>query len=323
MKRKLIILLTFACFSLTGCQNTSGEMLAYEEMKASAGFVFDNQFTEADFFAENLTIITEEENHGEDAALTSKASLLINSTDNEVIYADHVYDRIYPASLTKLMTALLALQNGELTDTVTISYNASHIAERGAKLCGFKEGDTISLEALLHALLLYSGNDAGIAVAEHIGKSEEDFAKMMNEEATKIGAVHSNFVNAHGLHDDNHYTTAYDLYLIFHQLIQYDTFLSIINTPSYKAVYKDKEGNEKHKTFQTTNQFLNGKAETIPGIEIIGGKTGTTYKAGNCLILLCRDSNQKEYISLLLKSSNADQLYSQMSHMLAYITKTE
>ncbi|HBY71820.1 MAG TPA: D-alanyl-D-alanine carboxypeptidase [Lachnospiraceae bacterium] len=321
MTKKLIILLTFACFSLVGCQNTSGELLAYEEMKASAGSVFDNQFTEADFFAENLAIITEEDNHGEDPILTSKANLLVNITDNEVIYADHVYDRLYPASLTKLMTALIALQNGELTDTVTISYNASHIAESGAKLCGFHEGDTISLESLLYALLIYSGNDAGTAIAEHVGKSEENFVKMMNEEAKKLGAVHSNFVNAHGLHNDNHYTTAYDLYLIFHQLIQYDTFLSIINTPSYKAVYKDIEGNEKQMTFQTTNQFLNGKADPVPGIEIIGGKTGTTHKAGNCLILLCQDSKHKEYISLILNSPDSDQLYSQMSHMLSSLTE--
>lgn len=295
-------------------------MLAFKEMKASTGFSFDNQLTEADFFAKNLAIINEEENLLDASIGTSKASLLINITDNEIIHADHVYDKLYPASLTKLMTALIVLRYGELTDAVTISYNASHITESGAKLCGFHEGDVISLEALLNALLIHSGNDAGIAIAEHVGGSEEGFAKMMNEEAEKLGAIHSNFVNAHGLHDDDHYTTAYDLYLIFNQLISYDTFTSIINSPNYTAAYTDQEGNDVQKTFTTTNRYLNGSADLIDDLEIIGGKTGTTFKAGNCLILLTKDSNT-QYISLILKSSDGNQLYSEMSHILSFLTE--
>lgn len=318
MRKKLIIFTVLACISLGGCQKASGEMFAFKEMKASAGFAFDNQLTEADFFAKNLAIIDEQESFEEDINLTSEASLLINITDNEVIYADNVYEKLYPASLTKLMTALVVLRYGELTDSVTISYNASHITENGAKVCGFKEGDTISLEALLNALLIYSGNDAGIAIAEHIGGSEEGFAKMMNEEAKKIGAVHSNFVNAHGLHNENHYTTAYDLYLIFNQLISYDTFLSIINTPTYTATYKDSKGKEIQKTFTTTNRYLNGKADLIDGLEIIGGKTGTTFKAGNCLILLSKDKNA-QYISLILKATDGNRLYAEMTQLLSAI----
>lgn len=318
MRKKLIIFTILVCISLGGCQKASGEMFAFKEMKASAGFAFDNQLTEADFFAKNLAIIDEQESFEEDINLTSEASLLINITDNEVIYADNVYEKLYPASLTKLMTALVVLRYGELTDSVTISYNASHITEYGAKLCGFKEGDIISLEALLNALLIYSGNDAGIAIAEHIGGSEEGFAKMMNEEAKKIGAVHSNFVNSHGLHNENHYTTAYDLYLIFNQLVSYDTFLSIINTPTYTATYKDKNGKEIQKTFTTTNRYLNGKTDLIDGLEIIGGKTGTTFKAGNCLILLSKDKNA-QYISLILKAADGDRLYTEMSQLLSAI----
>ncbi|NLP34897.1 MAG: D-alanyl-D-alanine carboxypeptidase [Clostridiales bacterium] len=320
MKNKLISLILLACLSFGGCQKTSGEMLAFKEMKASSGFTFDSQLMEADFFAKNLAIISEEENYTEDTLGSSEASLLIDITNNEIIHADNVYEKLYPASLTKLMTALIVLRYGELTDLVTVSYNASHITESGAKLCGFKEGDIVSLEALLNALLIYSGNDVGIAIAEHIGGSEEGFAKMMNEEAKKIGAVHSNFVNAHGLHDDNHYTTAYDLYLIFNELIPYDTFLSIINTPSYTVTYTDKDGNNLEKTFATTNRYLNGKTDLIEHLEIIGGKTGTTFKAGNCLILLSKD-NSAQYISLILKASSGDQLYSEMSQILSTITE--
>ena len=117
------------------------------------------------------------------------------------------------------MTALVVLKKGELTDSVTVSYNASHIPVAGAKVCGFEEGDVITMDALLHCLLIYSGNDAGIAIAEHMSGSEENFVRIMNSEAKRIGASHTNFVNSHGLHDDNHYTTAYDMYLIFNELI--------------------------------------------------------------------------------------------------------
>jgi D-alanyl-D-alanine carboxypeptidase len=245
--------------------------------------------------------------------------LLVNTTDKEVLYADHVYDRRYPASLTKLLTALVVLRYGEMTDYVTISYNASHISEPGAKVCGYKEGDIISLEALLNSLLIYSGNDAAIAVADHVGGSEEAFVKKMNEEAVKIGAVHSNFVNSNGLHDDSQYTTAYDMYLIFHELMTYDTFRSIISTDSYTAVYTDKDGNEKQKTLNATNLYLSGEEEAPEGIVVVGGKTGTTKKAGNCLILLSKDDTSKEYVSIILKASDSNQLYSQMSHLLSFV----
>ncbi|HHU72582.1 MAG TPA: D-alanyl-D-alanine carboxypeptidase [Clostridiales bacterium] len=324
MKIKLLVFLLFACFSFGGCQKNSDELLAYNNENVLSNSVINNEITETDFFAKNLAIITEEDNQGGDPDITSEASLLVNITNNEIIYGDNVYEKLYPASLTKLMTALIVLRYGELTDTVTISYNASHITESGAKLCGFNEGDIVSMDVLLNSLLIYSGNDAGIAIAEHIAGSEENFSKMMNEEAIKIGAVDTNFTNSHGLHNDNHYSTAYDLYLIFNQLVQYDTFLSIIDNPTYTAVYKDKDNKDITKTFASTNLYLdersNSLKEGLETLNIIGGKTGTTSKAGNCLILLTKDNNQNSYISLILKGDNRTELYSQMSHMLSMLT---
>lgn len=322
MKIKLLVFLLFACLSLGACQKSSEELLAYNHDSSLSNSVINTDITETDFFAKNLTIITEEDNLGDDPEITTEASLLVNITDNKIIYGDNVYEKLYPASLTKLMTALIVLRYGELTDTVTISHNASHIAETGAKLCGFNEGDVISMEVLLNSLLIYSGNDAGIAIAEHMAGSEEGFSKMMNDESIKIAAVDSNFTNSHGLHDDNNYSTAYDLYLIFNQLVQYDTFLSIINNPTYTAVYKDKDNKEITKTFNSTNLYLDEASEAFVGLEglnVIGGKTGTTSKAGNCLILLTKDRNQNSYISLLLKAGNRSELYTQMTHLLSSI----
>ena len=322
MKKKiLIIFVILIMFSLGGCQVSSVLFLSFHDMNLSDGNNIDNSLTKDEFFAKNLVIIPEKDNKGNDPLLNSAATLLVDTTDNKAIYADHVYDKLYPASFTKLLTALVALKYGNLTDPVTISYEASHVTEPGAKLCGFEEGDVVSLETLLNSLLIYSGNDAAVAIADYLGGSEEEFVNMMNDEAKLIGAVHSNFVNANGLHDDNHYTTAYDLYLIFNELMKYDTFLKIIHTNSYTAVYTDKIGNEKQKDFTSANEYLSGVVAPPDGIEIIGGKTGTTIKAGNCLIILARDSNDKEYIALILKASDNAALYHQMSHLLSLIPK--
>lgn len=272
-----------------------------------------------DFFASELAVVPDELNHMSDPAITAESSFIVNDTNNQIIYANNVYERLYPASLTKLITTLVVLEKADLNDTVTISYNASHITEIGAKLCGFKEGDTIKLEDLLSCFLIYSGNDAGIAIAEHVGGTIGEFAKMMNQTAKDAGAVHSNFVNPHGLHDDNHYTTAYDLYLIFHQLVRYDKFLSIINTSEYTVTYKDADKDEVTKTFLTTNRYLKGSEKAPDGITVIGGKTGTTYKAGNCLILYSKDKDNKDYISLILKADSSDSLFSQMTDLLKMI----
>lgn len=321
MKKKVFFLGLILLLVLnSGCHKYSDNYFNFQENKTKESYQIDNQLTEADFFSDKLVIISDKENIGGDEELDAKASLLVNVSDQLVLYADHVYDRRYPASLTKLMTALIVLRYAELTDTVTISYNASHISDPAAKVCGFKEGDRITLEALLHSLLIYSGNDAGIAIAEHVSSSEEKFIEIMNEEAKLIGAVHTSYVNPHGLHDEKHYTTAYDIYLIFNELLQYDSFRSIISMNTYTAQYMDQDGNPIEKTFKNTNPFLAQEEEnSLEGLTILGGKTGNTYKAGNCLALLCQDDNRKEYIAVILKSSNQKRLYQQMSHLLSYI----
>ncbi len=316
MKKKLIYIV-MSLTILTGCSKSTDVLLPYSE----ADNLISNENNigtdeVSDFFASDLTIIPDELNHMEDSSITATSALIVNASDDVVLYANNVYERMYPASLTKLITALVVLKEANLKDTVTISYNASHITESGAKLCGFKEGDKINLEDLLNCLLVYSGNDAGAAIAEHIGGSLEGFAKKMNETAKSVGAVHSNFINPHGLHDDNHYTTAYDLYLIFNELLKYDKFVSIINQESYTATYKDAEDQAVTKEFATTNRYLKGTEKAPDGVTVVGGKTGTTSKAGNCLILFSKDSQNKSYISLILQADGGNSLFSQMTHLL-------
>ena len=321
MKKRYLTILLIIIISFGGCQKSSDQFFSYKDYVSSTNIDLGIELSENNFFAENIVVLSDNEYSSQDDLVTSEAALLFDVTNNNVIYAKNPYERLYPASLTKLMTALVVLRRGELTDSVTVSNNAANIPVAGAKLCGFKEGDVISMDGLLHCLLIYSGNDAGIAIAEHMSKSEEEFVKLMNSEAKAIGASNTNFVNSHGLHDDNHYTTAYDMYLIFNELIQHDAFINIISQSSYTAVYKDIDKNEKSLSFNSTNLYLLGEKEAPETLTIIGGKTGLTYRAGNCLILLSKDSNNAQYVSVILKATDTDVLYSEMTKMLLFLTE--
>ncbi|MBQ6575650.1 MAG: D-alanyl-D-alanine carboxypeptidase, partial [Lachnospiraceae bacterium] len=165
----------------------------------------------------------------------------------------------------------------------------------------------------------YSANDAGVLIAEYISGSVDGFASVMNEEAKKIGATNTHFTNPHGLTDEEHYTTAYDLYLMFNAAMSFDEFRKIINTTEFKSTYKDREGNPKNIEISTTNAYLKGDVRSPDGVNVIGGKTGTTKAAKSCLILLSNGSNDHTYISVILGSEDHESLYRNMTTLLTDI----
>lgn len=307
--------------TLTGCSASNTMKLRYEDTVSNLvpSTVMTEVDSAADFISENLCIVPLGKDEGDDSEITGISSLLFDITNKKVIYADNIYQRIYPASLTKLLTAFVVLEESDLADVVTVSYNASHITEVGAKLCGLKEGDKIVLGDLLTALLVYSGNDAGIAIAEHVAGSEEAFCQMMNEKAASIGAVDTHFTNSHGLHDENHYTTAYDLYLIFNAILQHEEAKEMMTQSSFTMKYTDAEENEKQSVFYNTNKYLKGEVSAPEGLTVDGGKTGTTNAAGYCLELLVEDEKGTNYIALILKADNTDNLYHQMNALIGKI----
>ena len=195
------------------------------------------------------------------------------------------------------------------------------ITESGAQLCGLKVGDRMTLNQALHILLLNSANDAAMLIAENVGGSVDNFLKMMNEEAKALGATNSSFVNPHGLSDDNHYTTAYDLYLIFNEAVKYEKFTEIISMTGYETSYTDKKGKTKEFTCRNTNWYLNGNATAPENITVLGGKTGATSAARQCLLIYSKDTSGAPYISVILKSESRDILYKQMSELLNKINK--
>jgi len=172
------------------------------------------------------------------------------------------------------------------------------------------------LRDLLAALLIYSGNDAGIAIAEHVSGSVEAFAELMNEEARLLGAVDTHFVNPHGLHNKEHYTTAYDIYLVLNELIHYETFVSIVSMPSCEVTYTDAQGLAKTKTFNSTNLYFGGAYELPEEIEIIGGKTGTTNAAGCCLTLYFKRKDGTSYIAEVFHAPSYEVLYGKMTELM-------
>lgn len=317
----ITIALLFALFC-SGCMQTTKEdsssvALAYTGSKSFEYYDVGND-RNADFLSGRGTevCIPSTEYNAEAVSGQDYVYGLYRLSNQKILEQSGITDKIYPASTTKLLTALLALKYCNLSENVTFSYNATHLGVYGAVSCDFKEGDTAVLEDLLAALLIYSGNDVGVAIAEHISGSVEAFAELMNEEAKMLGAVDTHFVNPHGLHNSEHYTTAYDIYLILNELIHYSKFISIVSMPSCEIIYRDAQGNTKTKVFKSTNLYFEGSFEAPEEIEIIGGKTGTTNAAGCCLTLYFKDEDGIAYIAEVFHAPSYEVLYGKMTELM-------
>ena len=283
----------------------------------SMGISSNEAGSDKTYFSENLCV-AEDTEIGMDTtdSFVAEGAGTFNLATNTVVYQKNIYEKLYPASTTKILTAYIALTYcADLNENVTVSeYAATQASD--SSVCGVKAGDVITMRDLLYGLMLRSGNDAAIAIAEHISGDVDSFAELMNQEAAKLGAVQSHFVNPNGLPDANHYTSVYDLYLIFNEAVKNDTFLEIISTKSYDVTYLDAQGNTITHTWENTNQYLSGHYRTPEGFEIIGGKTGTTGEAGYCLVLYSKNAAGQPIISIVLKADGKSNLYLLMNEML-------
>ena len=316
--RKIRIITTVCLLTglaLSGCGRQS--QITYESTRLEAMAEDLQENAQADSFAKELCVVTGTEGEA-DAFVTAEAAAVFGVDTKEVIFQKNPFERLYPASITKIMTALIAIRDGNLSDMVTVGPETV-ITETGASLAHINPGDTLTMEQLLYGLMLPSGNDAGAAIAVHMAGSTDAFAKKMNETAHALGATDTHFVNPHGLSNEDHYTTAYDLYLIFNEAMKYPEFQKIIGTVSYRAEYTDGTGQTKIQEWKNSNQYLNGKSKAPDGITILGGKTGTTRAAGSCLILGSQDESGNDYISVVLKAESRDVLYDNMTKIIGKI----
>lgn len=210
-----IMLPVLLAVSLSGC-GTKKYTFAYDRNRNNSSFSVASyeQGKTVEAFASKLCIAAGDVVQGTDVDMSEAgAAGLFDISSGKVIYAKNIHAKLNPASLTKILTALCALKYGNLDDMLIASENV-HISESGAVKLGIEAGDTMTMDQALHALLLKSSNDVAIMIAEHISGSVEGFAQLMNDTANNLGATNSHFTNPHGLTDPNHYTTAYDLYLI-------------------------------------------------------------------------------------------------------------
>ena len=259
----------------------------------------------------------------DDADFDYGAGLLINQSQNSVIYAVNPHKRIYPASMTKILTALIvmdAVNSGQisLNDTVVIGKKIEFNEDNVAVL-GLQTGDYITVNDLMHGLLVSSLNDCAVVLARYVGGSVSNFVDLMNAKAAELGATNSHFVNPHGLHDNNHSTTPYDLYLMFKEFLKNDTLLQIDSKSSYNLTYtRDDEKVEIELT--STNAYLSNSFEMPTGYHITGWKTGTTEKAGSCIIIeFVSDETGDKYICLVSNATDHETLYQNVSDMLKQI----
>ena len=231
--------------------------------------------------------ITYVDDYAQGVNISAQAAILVENATGTVLYAKNEHVRRAPASTTKVLTALLALETGRLDDVVTVSRNADATPGSTAALVA---GQKLTLEEALHGLLLRSGNDAAVAIAEHLQGSVSEFAKEMNLRSKELGAANSQWKNPHGLDHPGHYTTAYDLAMISRVALLYPKVAEIVGTKNYSP-----QSIPRH--WSNTNRLLWSYA----GAD--GVKTGTTSQAGHCLVAAAsRDGRQ--LISVVLGSSD-------------------
>lgn len=226
--------------------------------------------------------------------LNSPNAIMVRLSDNAVIMEKNSDKKIYPASLTKMMTAIVAIENlHSLDENITLSpsiFNALYKAD--ASMAGFLPGEEVKAEDLLYGVLLPSGADCCVGLADHISGSESAFVEKMNEKAAQLGMENTHFENTTGLHDENHYTTVKDLSTLLAYALKNSTFRKIFTTPSHSTAATNKHPNGI--TFRST-MFKKMKSTSVNGGKILGGKTGYTDEAGLCLASLAQVDG-KEYI---------------------------
>lgn len=242
---------------------------------------------------------------GSEPEIASEAAILIDAKTGSVLFEKNADKKMYPASLTKIATAIYALEHGNLDDIVTVSESVSTV--EGSKVY-LEVGEQIPLKTLIQGLLINSGNDAGVAIAEHIHGSVEAFAKNLNSYLKSLGLKNTHFVNPHGLFDPDHVTTAEDLAKLTRYAIQNETFREIFGT---------KELDWQGKSWQTTIYTHHKLMREKPYEGVTGGKTGYTSKSKNTLVTTAERENIS-LIAVVLKGDSRNIVYDDTVRLFDY-----
>lgn len=237
-------------------------------------------------------------------SLYSEAGILIDSKTGKVLYGKNENVKMFPASTTKILTAIITIENCNLSDKVTASREAIISIPPGYSNAEIQPNDTISVQDLLNVFLIHSANEAGYILAEHISGSIENFANLMNEKAKEIGCTNTHFTNPSGIHNENHYSTAYDMSLIAQYCMKNETFRKVVSTPY--ITFSPSEG--KQLKFYNTNDLIINTSKYYYKYAI-GIKTGYTSQAKNCLIS-ASSKDGLELIAVILGAAHSEEVSS-------------
>ena len=247
--------------------------------------------------------------------INAESAILIDGDTGKVLYEKSAYEKREPASTTKIMTALLTLEHCKLDDVATVTSEAITSVPSGYSSDLLKMGEELSIKDLLYALLLPSSNEAANVLAIHVAGSIDSFASMMNTKAVELGCKNTHFLNPNGVHDDDHYTTAYDLAIIAREAMKNDTFKQIVSTASYTLPSTNKYSRI-DRNLITTNDLIKKQSKNYYEYAI-GIKTGSTTPAKNCLVASATKDG-KTLISVVLKASTDNDRYNDTKTLFNY-----
>ena len=241
------------------------------------------------------------ENWPDGPQVSSQSAIVMDVDSGAVLYAKNIDEKLYPASTTKILTCLLAVENAKMDEMVEFSHDAVFGVPRDGSNMGIDVGEILPMEDCLYGILVGSANEVAAAVGEHVGGDTETFLQMMNDRAKELGCKNTNFMNANGLHDDNHYTTAYDLALIARAFFSNDYLANIANTP---RVHFEPTAT------QPDDFYLNNKnklvSKEIKYEYYLGGKTGYTKEANQTLVS-CAEKDGMRLVCVVMKEETPDQ----------------
>ena len=240
--------------------------------------------------------------------LVSRAAILMDNKTNKILYDKNSNERMFPASTTKILTAILVLENCDLNEIITASYDAVMSIPEGYVTANIDGDEQLTVEQLLQLLLVHSANDAANVLAEYVGGSIESFVSMMNTKVNELGLTNTHFTNAYGLQDDNHYTTAYDLSVIMQYCLKNDDFRRIAGSASCSIPATNKSD---VRSYTSTNQLLVPSNPNYYSYVTVG-KTGFTTEAGECLVS-CAYKNDLELICVVLGGTVVDGISTRFS----------
>lgn len=249
----------------------------------------------------------------EDFSIYSDSAILIDSDTGIILYQKNENEKLYPASTTKIITAILAIENCKLTDKITASYNAVMSIPAGYSNAAIQPGETLTVQELLDMFLIHSANEIGYIFAEHISGNLKDFATLMNQKAISLGCQNTNFTNPSGIHDPEHYSTAYDMALIARYCMKNETFRNIVSKASCRVEATDKY---EQRYFKNTNDLINQSSKYYYEYAI-GIKTGYTSQAKSCLISASVKDNL-ELIAVVLGAKPLDNRYVDSINLFEY-----